>query len=75
MTWAFLVDLATALGVHPRVMLNEAEMEPASPGRPPKGQKSHEIGAMRCRSTDVCDTLSAYLSHHMRSRSAREAPR
>lgn len=36
MTLAILVDLATALGVHPRVMLNEAEMKPAKPGRPPK---------------------------------------
>jgi len=36
MTLAVLVDLATALGVHPRVMLNEAEMKPAKPGRPPK---------------------------------------
>jgi transcriptional regulator with XRE-family HTH domain len=36
MTLAILVALATALGVHPRVMLNEAEMKPAKPGRPPK---------------------------------------
>jgi hypothetical protein len=36
MTMAVMVDLATALGVHPRVLLNEAEMKPAKPGRPPK---------------------------------------
>jgi transcriptional regulator with XRE-family HTH domain len=36
MTLAVLVDLATALDVHPRVLLNEAEMKPAKPGRPPK---------------------------------------
>jgi transcriptional regulator with XRE-family HTH domain len=40
MTMAILVDLATALGVHPRVMLNEAEMKPAKPGRPPKGRRA-----------------------------------
>jgi transcriptional regulator with XRE-family HTH domain len=36
MTLAILVDLANALGVHPRVLLAEAEMKPAKPGRPPK---------------------------------------
>ena len=40
MTLAILVALATALGVHPRVMLNQAEMKPAKPGRPPKGRKA-----------------------------------
>jgi transcriptional regulator with XRE-family HTH domain len=38
MTLAVLVDLATALGVHPRALLNEAEMKPAKPGRPRKGR-------------------------------------
>lgn len=38
MTLAILVDLASALGVHPRVLLNQAEMKPARPGRPPKGR-------------------------------------
>jgi transcriptional regulator with XRE-family HTH domain len=36
MTLAILVNLATALDVHPRILLNEAEMKPAKPGRPPK---------------------------------------
>ena len=39
MTLAILVDLAAALGVHPRVMLNQAEMKPAGPGRP-KGRRA-----------------------------------
>ncbi|MGA7744359.1 MAG: helix-turn-helix transcriptional regulator [Polyangia bacterium] len=39
MTLAILVDLASALGVHPRVMLNEAEMKPAKPGRPRKARR------------------------------------
>jgi transcriptional regulator with XRE-family HTH domain len=38
MTLAVLLDLATALGVHPRVLLNEAEMKPAKPGRPRKAR-------------------------------------
>jgi transcriptional regulator with XRE-family HTH domain len=38
MTLAVLLDLATALGVHPRVLLNEAELKPAKPGRPRKGR-------------------------------------
>ena len=36
MTLTILVDLATALGVHPRILLNKAEMTPAKPGRPLK---------------------------------------
>ena len=36
MTLAILVDLATALEVHPRVLLNQADLKPAKPGRPPK---------------------------------------
>jgi transcriptional regulator with XRE-family HTH domain len=36
MTLAILVDLANALGVHPRAFLNEAEMKSSKPGRPPK---------------------------------------
>jgi transcriptional regulator with XRE-family HTH domain len=36
MSVAVLVGLATALDVHPRVLLNEAVMKPARPGRPPK---------------------------------------
>ena len=39
MTLAILVDLATAFDVHPRVLLNEAVMRPAKPGRPPKGRR------------------------------------
>jgi transcriptional regulator with XRE-family HTH domain len=39
MTLAILLDLATALDVHPRVMLNEAVMKPAKPGRP-KGRRA-----------------------------------
>jgi len=42
MTLAILVDLAAALGVHPRVMLNEAEMKLARPGRPPKRRLGRE---------------------------------
>ena len=38
MTLAVFLDLATALGVHPRVLLNEAEMKPAKPGRPRKAR-------------------------------------
>lgn len=36
MTLAVLLDLATALDVHPRALLIEAEMKPAKPGRPRK---------------------------------------
>jgi transcriptional regulator with XRE-family HTH domain len=39
MTLAILVDLATALDVHPRVMLNKAELKPSRPGRPTKPRK------------------------------------
>jgi len=38
MTLAVLLDLATALGVHPRNLLNEAELKPAKPGRPRKAR-------------------------------------
>ena len=39
-TLAVLVDVATALGIHPRVLLNQAELQPAKPGRPRKRRKS-----------------------------------
>ena len=51
MTLAILVDLATALAVHPRVMLNEAQLKPAAPGRPRNARRaaghSYRYGARR----------------------------
>jgi hypothetical protein len=49
MTLAILVDLAAALGVHPRVMFNEGEMKPAQPGRPPRGGQVRTLCATALR--------------------------